>query len=161
MVTVLFVPEVNFTSPKLISAPPGNVESIGTAVVVPEKTMELPLPMLTLIGPAPMTGHLFPSRCLSFSGCFPMTRHVLPILGAPVGLTALSARIAARLPSPSALSPDPVFWSAVRVAAKPASWSAPSWNAVIRRSASGSGPRTSSPARRRGCRRCSFSGNLG
>ena len=56
---------------------------------------------------------------------------------------------------------DPVFWSAVRVAAKPASWSAPSWNAVIRRSASGSGPRTSSPARRRGCRRCSFSGNLG
>src|SRR5208282_4892051 len=36
----------------------------------------------------------------------------------------------------------PVFSSAVRVAAKPASWSAPSWNAVIRRSASGSGPRT-------------------
>jgi hypothetical protein len=49
-----------------------------------------------------------------------MTRHVLPILGAPVGLTALSARIAARSPSPSALSPDPVFWSAVRAAAKPA-----------------------------------------
>ena len=56
-----------------------------------------------------------------------MTRHVLPILGAPVGLTALSARIAARSPSPSALSPDPVFWSAVRVAAEPVSWSALSW----------------------------------
>ncbi len=32
-------------------------------------------------------------------------------------------------PSPSALSPDRVFWSAVRAAAKPASWSARSWNA--------------------------------
>jgi putative Mg2+ transporter-C (MgtC) family protein len=38
---------------------------------------------------------LFPNRSLSFSNCFPMTRRALPILGAPVGLTALSARIAA------------------------------------------------------------------
>jgi len=54
-----------------------------------------------------------------------------------------------------------VFWSAVRVDARPACWLARSWNAVIRRSASGSGPRTSSPARRRAYRRCSFSDNLG
>ena len=52
----------------------------------------------------------FPRRSLSFSSCFPMTRHALPILGAPVGLTVLSARIAARSPSPSASSPYPAFW---------------------------------------------------
>jgi hypothetical protein len=38
---------------------------------------------------------LSPNRSLSFSSCFPMTRRALPILGAPAGLTALSARIAA------------------------------------------------------------------
>ena len=32
----------------------------------------------------------FPQLSPSFSGCFPMTRHVLPILSAPVGLTALA-----------------------------------------------------------------------
>ena len=104
---------------------------------------------------------LFPNRCLSFSSCFPMTRRVPPILSAAVGLTALSARIAARSPNRSALSAGPALWSAVDVVANPASSSARSWSAVIRRSVSGSGPRTSSPARRRGCRRCSFSGNLG
>ena len=38
---------------------------------------------------------LSPNRSLSFSSCFPMTRRALPILRAPAGLTALSARIAA------------------------------------------------------------------
>ena len=35
-----------------------------------------------------------PNRSLNFSGCFPMTRRALLILGMPVGLTVLSARIA-------------------------------------------------------------------
>jgi hypothetical protein len=83
-----------------------------------------------------------------------MTRRALPVLALALaaGLTALSARVCGLIaepfqPSPSALSPDRVFWSAVRAAAELFSRSAPSWNPITRRSASGSGPLTSPPAR--------------
>ena len=63
--------------------------------------------------PSSVTIWFFPSRCLSFSSCFPMTGRVLPILSALAGLTVLSARIAARPSNRFALSVDPAFWSAV------------------------------------------------
>ena len=81
----------------------------------------------------------FPQSLPEFQQLFPDDAACAAYLGRARWPDGFVCPHCGQIAEPFRLSPDPVFWSAVRVAAKPASWSAPSWNAVIRRSASGSG----------------------
>src|SRR5208282_4166365 len=74
----------------------------------------------------------FPQSLPEFQQLFPDDAACAAYLGRARWPDGFVCPHCGQIAEPSASSPDPVFWSAVRVAAKPASWSAPSWNAVIR-----------------------------